>query len=59
MHHFRGMADTSARFRNGALGLLQEPNLMLDPGTVGLVTAVFVASSVECVEAFTIVLRSG
>jgi uncharacterized membrane protein len=32
---------------------------MLDPGTVGLATAVFVASSVECVEAFTIVLAVG
>ena len=30
-----------------------------DPGTVGLVTAVFVASAVECVEAFTIVLAMG
>lgn len=32
---------------------------MLDPNTVGLATAVFVASSVECVEAFTIVLAVG
>src|SRR5512136_1718618 len=30
-----------------------------DPSTVGLVTAVFVASAVECVEAFTIVLAMG
>lgn len=30
-----------------------------NPGTVGLVTAVFVASAVECVEAFTIVLAMG
>jgi uncharacterized membrane protein len=32
---------------------------MLDPNTVGLATAVFVASTVECVEAFTIVLAVG
>ena len=32
---------------------------MLDPGTVGLVSAVFVASTVECVEASTIVLAMG
>jgi len=32
---------------------------MLDPGTVGLVSAVFVASAVECVEASTIVLAMG
>ena len=32
---------------------------MLDPGTLGLATAVFVASSVECVEALTIVLAVG
>jgi uncharacterized membrane protein len=32
---------------------------MLDPGTVGLATAVFVAASVEWVEAFTIVLAVG
>jgi len=30
-----------------------------DPSTVGLVTAVFIASVVECVEAFTIVLAMG
>jgi uncharacterized membrane protein len=30
-----------------------------DAGTIGLVTAVFVASTVECVEAFTIVLAMG
>jgi len=32
---------------------------MLDPGTIGLATAVFVASTVECVEACTIVLAVG
>jgi uncharacterized membrane protein len=30
-----------------------------DPSTVGLVTAVFVASAIECIEAFTIVLAMG
>jgi len=32
---------------------------VFDPGTVALVTTVFVASTVECVEAFTIVLAMG
>jgi uncharacterized membrane protein len=32
---------------------------ILDASTIGLVTAVFVASAVECVEAFTIVLAMG
>lgn len=33
--------------------------MIIEPGTIGLVAAVFVASAVECVEAFTIVLAMG